>query len=188
MAKKSAASLTFGVEPEASTHHFVVNIGPASSLYVYISEHFEHFENAERARIEYSVRPDAEPMRVVLDRVRWQRIVEPVQFEFNQRLKRTGLKTSRFKQGINILPRLFGKELVVLCWAIEDADPGLIGNAIRNWQGLKPEERWWLYTMANAATGQAMKHRNRGWRKAIRFALTENPTELDGLGEHDEQG
>ena len=46
---------------------------------------------------------------------------------------------------------------------------------MKNWQGLAPEERWWLYTMANAATGHALAGRNKGWRKAIRFALTENP-------------
>ena len=56
---------------------------------------------------------------------------------------------------------------------IEDADPSLIPAAIRNWQGLAPEERWWLYTMTNAATGHALTGRGRGWRKAIRFALTE---------------
>ena len=30
--------------------------------------------------------------------------------------------------------------------------------------------------MTNAATGHAINGRNKGWRKAIRFALTENPT------------
>lgn len=29
--------------------------------------------------------------------------------------------------------------------------------------------------MTNAATGHALNGRNRGWRKAVRFALTENP-------------
>jgi len=29
--------------------------------------------------------------------------------------------------------------------------------------------------MTNAATGQALRGRNVGWRKAVRFALTENP-------------
>jgi hypothetical protein len=38
-----------------------------------------------------------------------------------------------------------------------------------------PEERWWLYTMTNAATGHAVQGRNKGWRKAVRYALTENP-------------
>jgi hypothetical protein len=29
--------------------------------------------------------------------------------------------------------------------------------------------------MTNASTGHALNDRNKGWRKAIRFALTENP-------------
>ena len=29
--------------------------------------------------------------------------------------------------------------------------------------------------MTNAATGHALHGRNKGWRKAVRFALTENP-------------
>jgi hypothetical protein len=41
--------------------------------------------------------------------------------------------------------------------------------------GLAPEERWWLFTMTNAATGHAIAGRNKGWRKAVRYALTENP-------------
>jgi hypothetical protein len=50
-----------------------------------------------------------------------------------------------------------------------------VPTAIANWQGLSPEERWWLYTMTAAATGHFQLGRNRGWRKAVRFALTENP-------------
>jgi len=51
----------------------------------------------------------------------------------------------------------------------------LIPTAIRNWLGLAPEERWWLFTMTAAATGHALHGRGRCWRKAVRFALTENP-------------
>jgi len=47
--------------------------------------------------------------------------------------------------------------------------------AVKNWLGLMPEERWRLYTMTNAATGHAVYGRNRGWRKAVRYALTANP-------------
>ena len=78
------------------------------------------------------------------------------------------------------MARLLGKELTLLAWAVEDADPALIPAAIRNWSGLAPEERWWLFTMTNAATGHALHGRNRGWRKAVRFALTENPVNADG--------
>ena len=82
---------------------------------------------------------------------------------------------AKWKIGYNPVSRLLGKELTLLAWAIEDADPTLIPTAIANWQGLSPEERWWLYTMTAAATGNAVTGRNRGWRKAVRFALTENP-------------
>ena len=37
-------------------------------------------------------------------------------------------------------------------------------------RGLKPEERWWLYTMTAAATGLAHQT-GMGWRAALRQAL-----------------
>ena len=63
--------------------------------------------------------------------------------------------------------------MLLLVWAIEDCDPAVIPVAIRNWLGLTAEERWWLFTMTNASTGGL--YDNKGWRKAIRYALTENP-------------
>jgi hypothetical protein len=68
--------------------------------------------------------------------------------------------------------RLLGKELLVLLWAVEltDVKPEEIAVATRNWLGLKPEERWWLYTMTAAATGLAHQH-GLGWRGALRQAL-----------------
>jgi Protein of unknown function (DUF3780) len=43
-----------------------------------------------------------------------------------------------------------------------------------SWIGLRPEERWWLFNITAAATGY-VEHADIGWRKALRFALTENP-------------
>jgi len=63
--------------------------------------------------------------------------------------------------------------MVLLAWAVEDSDPKVIPNALKNWSGLKPEERWWLYTMTNASTGEP--NTKYGWRKAVRYALCENP-------------
>ena len=37
--------------------------------------------------------------------------------------------------------------------------------------------------MTNAATGHAINGRNKGWRKALRFALTENPV-MEGVLRH----
>ena len=69
----------------------------------------------------------------------------------------------------------FGKELTLLAWAIEDADPTLIPSMVANWLGLAPEERWWLYTTINATSGHPEHGRDRGWRKAIKIAFAENP-------------
>ena len=76
------------------------------------------------------------------------------------------MKATHFKAGDNPVARLLGKELVLLAWAIEDADPSLAPNAIQNWRGLAPEERWWLYTMTAAQTAHHTKH-NVGWRKGV---------------------
>jgi hypothetical protein len=102
-------------------------------------------------------------------------MADPVRAEFNRRLRQSGLKTGTWKPGQTPLARLLGKKLVLRAWAIEDADPGLIPVAIKNWLGLAPEERGWLFTMTNAAMGHALTGRNKGWRKAVRYTLTENP-------------
>ena len=64
--------------------------------------------------------------------------------------------------------------------SIEECDPFLISTAMRNWLGLVPEERWWLYTMTNASTGHAVNGKGKGWRKAGHFALNENPGSESG--------
>ena len=54
-------------------------------------------------------------------------------------------------------------------------DDSLLPNIISNWLGLEPEERWWLYTTVNATFTKAEIGKDRGWRKAIRIAFSENP-------------
>jgi hypothetical protein len=112
--------------------------------------------------------------RCYLPRATWSMISEEVKRDFNERLRSKKLATSRWTTGMNKIERLLGKELLVLAWAVEAADPDTVPNAIRNWIGLRPEERWWLYTVTAAATG-GPEHAEIGWRKALRFALTENP-------------
>lgn len=63
----------------------------------------------------------------------------------------------------------------MLAWAVEDADPTLLPAMIANWLGLASEERWWLYTTINATNGHPDHGRDRGWRKAIKIAVAENP-------------
>lgn len=76
---------------------------------------------------------------------------------------------------LGILTPHFGKELTLLAWSTEDMDDSLLPNIISNWLGLEPEERWWLYTTVNATFTKAEIGKDRGWRKAIRIAFSENP-------------
>jgi hypothetical protein len=164
----------FGFCPSESAHHFRVFIPAGSQRDVMLSEHFTYDDSETDKPGSLSDAHDGQ-LKVVLLRAKWNAIAEDARAELNRRLKAEGIRTGKWKTGANYVARLLGKELVLLAWAIEDADPATIPTAIRNWMGLRQEERWWLYTMTNAATGHAASGRNRGWRKAVRFALTENP-------------
>lgn len=164
----------FGFCPQESAHHFRVTIPAGSQQEIIISEHFSFDEEGGARSATLSESHDGQ-LKVILSRAKWNAIADEVRVEFNRRLKEHGVKAGKWKTGVVPVARPLGKELVLLCWAIEDADPATIPTAIRNWLGLAQEERWWLYTMSNAATGNAVSGRNKGWRKAVRFALTENP-------------
>ena len=114
---------------------------------------------------------------MALSRARWTELAPGFWEEANRRLRANGLTTAKLTKSptkpIPVHPSL-GKELCVLCWAVEEASVDDIPNALRNWEALAPEERWWLYTMTVATTGQAMK-KGVGWRKALRAAIADNP-------------
>lgn len=165
----SPSAGSFGFDPTEAASHFLVTVAASNRLPVDIAEHLG-FDAQEGSRDGV--------IRVRLARLKWDAIADPVRTEFNRRLKSAGKKPGRWKTGGNFVSRLLGKELVLLAWAIEDADPALTPIAIANWIGLVPEERWWLFTMTAAATGHFSNDRGRGWRKALRFALTENPATL----------
>ncbi len=144
---------SFGFDPEESCAHFVVLIPGASRAAVEISEHFTwDAENIEKSPHYGTEREDGQ-VRCSLARIKWNMIAEEVRAEFNTRSKREGKRTGKWKTGFNVVNRTFGKELTILAWAIEDADPSIVPHAVANWLGLAPEERWWLYTMTAAATG-----------------------------------
>jgi hypothetical protein len=174
----------FGFDPSESKHHFLILIPKTATSKVSIYERFEWGTlEDENALVSSTLSLFDEPeqkidqrfdrLKCELSRAKWKEIENAVKTEFNQRLKVNGQKAGSWKQGQNALQRLLGKELTLLCWAIEDCDVKVIPTAIKNWQGLKPEERWWLYTMTNASTGEV--NTKYGWRTAIRYALTENP-------------
>ncbi|MCF7733314.1 MAG: DUF3780 domain-containing protein [Akkermansiaceae bacterium] len=165
----------FGFQAARSQHHFMVTLPAGKEDHVLLSEHF-HFDDAEaRRELHFVLGKEDDKLRCVLHLTKWEAIAEAIKSEFNERLKSLGLPAGRWGKRQTPVSRLLGKEMLLLAWAIEDADPALIPIAIANWRGLAPEERWWLFTMTNAATGHALHGKGRGWRKAVRFALTENP-------------
>jgi len=166
----------FGFDPEKQTHFFAISL-PFTSKGENLIKVVEHFEWHGDIPDDSAVPMESRDLKVILKREYFKEIADPVKAEFNRRLTAYGLPTGRWPAhgGIALLSPSFGKELLLLLWAIEDAPVNDIQIAVHNWQGLSPEERWWLYTMTNAATGQALAGRNRGWRKAVRFALCENP-------------
>ncbi len=167
--KKEA--IGFGFIPSESQHHFLVAIPRSQNGNVIIYERFKWEENAENQSLDYI----HDRAKVQLSKHKWKLIEDALRLEFNERLKKENLPVGKWRIGQVAVQRLYGKEMVLLAWAIEDCDPSVIPTAIKNWLGLSPEERWWLFTMTNAATGHISD--KRGWRKAIRYALTENPIE-----------
>ena len=159
----------FGVDPEQNANHFYVLIPPKAPDMVQVYERYCWTDGEEQ------VLERSDVLRLEVSRHKWRLISTDLAAEFNARLKKDGLKISKFSIGGNPVERLFGKEMLVLLWGIEDCDPSVVPTAIRNWKGLMPEERWWLYTMTNASTGH-MKDK-KGWRTALRYALCENPIE-----------
>lgn len=167
----SAKELTygFGVNPTLSTNHFYVLIPKLNTETVQVFERF-NWTDAEEQKMEKS-----DILRIEISKHKWNKISAELTAEFNARLKKDKIKMGKFSVGGTPVEKLFGKELMVLLWSIEDCDPSVIPTAIRNWKGLMPEERWWLYTMTNASTGHIKD--KKGWRIALRYALCENPIE-----------
>lgn len=166
-----------GFLPEEARHGFLVDIPKSAGEMICISEHRGADLDHLGARRAESPSPNDPSLRVIIDRGRWLAIAPAFWDEANRRLRANGLPASRFlktpSKPVPVHPSL-GKELCILCWAVENASPDDIPNALHNWEALAPEERWWLYTMTVATTGQAMQ-KGIGWRKALRAAIADNP-------------
>ncbi|MBR2257285.1 MAG: DUF3780 domain-containing protein [Blautia sp.] len=185
----------FGVDPDESQNHFYVVIPPKGSQgYIEVYERFEWtpdgLTDEERMAKSGIKEPDklvvygegqiiqkADVLRLYISRHKWGLLSKDLAAEFNARLKEKKMATGKFAVGGTPVERLFGKEMMVLLWGVENCDPSNIPTAIRNWKGLMPEERWWLYTMTNASTGGIKD--SKGWRTALRYALCENPIQED---------
>ena len=172
-------AIGLGFVPAEARHGFLIAIpkGSGKGDLVTITEHRGSDLNQLGERDLNEPSPSDPSLRVVLDRARWLLLAPAFWDEANRRLRANGLPNAKFQKNpakpVPVHPSL-GKELCILCWAVEDAPPDDIPNALRNWEALAPEERWWLYTMTVATTGQAMQ-KGIGWRKALRAAIADNP-------------
>jgi hypothetical protein len=172
MVRRKRQFIGFGFDPGESAHHFAVIFPERTEDPVTIEERFEW--NDELDAVADAARPSL--VKIRLDRYRWGRIAEAASGQFNNKIRSGGHRSVSWKMDQpNILPPHFGKELTLLAWAVEDMDESLIPNVIANWTGLEPEERWWLYTTVNATFTKADVGKDRGWRKAIKIAFSENP-------------
>jgi hypothetical protein len=164
--KAPRATEGFGCPVGVDPHHMAVTIPVGRNDPVQVVEKFGIRGGSNGL-------PD-EVVRAELERSKWTAIADHVKRVFNERLKEKELAQGKWTPGENKLERLLGKELCVLVWSIESASEEVVPVALKNWSGLKPEERWWLFTMTAAATGE-LGDKDLGWRKALRYALTENP-------------
>lgn len=168
-----------GFLPEEARHGFLIDIprGSGASDNITITEHRGDDIDHLGARAVEAPSPGDPSLRVIINRARWLALTPEFWEEANRRLRANGLPAAPFQKNpgkpVPVHPSL-GKELCILCWAVEEASLDDIPNALHNWEALAPEERWWLYTMTVATTGQAMQ-KGIGWRKALRAAIADNP-------------
>ena len=150
-----------GFLPDEARHGFLVDIpkGSAADAMICITEHRGDDLDSLGARTVAPPSPNDPALRVIIDRARWLALAPALWDEANRRLRANGLPVAKFPKNpakpVPVHPSL-GKELCVLCWAVENAPADDIPNALKNWEALEPEERWWLYTMTVATTGQAL--------------------------------
>ena len=154
----------FGAPEQFGTHVFRVEIPAARTEPVRIIEDYGY------RGLEGDIPRDEE--RVILPRAVWAGIAEIARRTFNDRLKAAKIPVGRWHAGTNRLERLLGKELCVLAWAAETANEAQIPVICSKWAALRPEERWWLFSMTVAEAGLP-EDTQRGWRRALFHALSD---------------
>lgn len=165
------ATVDFGAPEAFGSHVFRVEIPAARNEPVVIVEDYGY-----RGQ-EAGIPRDEE--RVVLPRRVWSAIADIARREFNDRLKAAKVLTGRWHSGTNLVERLLGKELCVLAWAAETAGDDQLPVIASRWAALRPEERWWLFSMTVAEAGLP-DDTQRGWRRALFFALSDGEKPAPG--------
>lgn len=167
--RSAARGFGFRTDQSAGYHFEVVH---KESGAITIREVFGFLEGGTgTAPLEPKDRAEMSPQR-------WELVRGTVATEFNARLKTTGAKAGRWLKKVTPLAPHFGKELVLLAWAIEDQDPTVIPRMLANWRGLAPEERWWFYTTIAASSRARANDQKHGWKAAIKIAFLDDPRDV----------
>lgn len=153
-------TIGFGVEPYRPSHNFRVEIPLLLSRDVVITEDFNCSGTSNQDRVK-------------LPRDKWMAIADTAKRDFNDRLKQQKMSGGKWQQATNLVDRLLGKELCVLAWAAETATDEQIPTICKRWAALRPEERWWLFTMTATESGLATDTQI-GCQRALFHALSGN--------------
>lgn len=125
-----------GLLPEEARHGFLIDApkGSAASEMICITEHRGKDLDHLGARGVDAPQPNDPALRVVIDRARWLALAPAFWDEAKRRLRANGLPVAKFQKDpgkpVPVHPSL-GKELYVLCRAVEDASPDNIPNALQ---------------------------------------------------------
>jgi Protein of unknown function (DUF3780) len=128
-----------GFLPDEARHGFLIDVpkGNKGSEMICITEHRGSDLDHLGARSVNAPSPNDPSLRVIIDRARWSALAPAFWEEANRRLRANGLPTAKFQKNpakpVPVHPSL-GKELCILCWAVEDASPDDVPNALRNWE------------------------------------------------------
>lgn len=164
MTEASTETVDFGAHEAFGAHVFRVQIPDNRTEEVLIVE--DYGLKGGTGGVPY------EECRVRLRRAAWSAIHDAARRDFNDRLKAAKVSTGRWKPGKTLVDRLLGKELCVLAWAAEHAKPDEYPVICSKWAALRPEERWWLFSVTAAEAGMA-EDAERGWRRALHLALSD---------------
>jgi len=164
------STIDFGAPNVFGAHVFRVEITAGKSEPVRIVEDYG-YQGGENGL------PYEEP-RAVVPHITWTVISSTARSDFNERLKAQKQVTGRWKVGKTLVDRLLGKELCVLAWASEKATSEQLPIICARWAALRPEERWWLFSMTVAEAGLP-EDSDSGWRKALYFALSDGKRTTD---------
>jgi hypothetical protein len=162
--KEQIKTVDFGAPEKYGTHLFRVEIPAGKNEDVRIIEDYGY------RGLEGGIPKDED--RILLTRAVWSGIADIARHEFNDRLKSARVPPGRWHSGTNLVDRLLGKELCVLAWAAETANQEQIAVICTKWAALRPEERWWLFSMTVAEAGLP-EDTQRGWRRALFLALSD---------------